>query len=174
MTKNKRKLSLDSCFEGQRLKITAMNTPRQDEFWEDRLRQTIRDAESDPEAQAWDTPSEAVWEQVSEVLEEKRRRLPLLLWWGSLAAGVLLTVGGLWLVAENQLQLRSQQAEKTEQQISGKEQLHPEKAVSEAPSISAPSATNTEIPGQQRSSRQGKPERSCWPKARRIGSGDGI
>lgn len=137
-----------------------MNTPRQDEFWEDRLRQTIRDAESDPEAQAWDTPSEAVWEQVSEVLEEKRRRLPLLLWWGSLAAGVLLTVGGLWLVAENQLQLRSQQAEKTEQQISGKGQLHPEKAVSEAPSIGSPSATDTEIPGQQRSSRQGKPEKN--------------
>lgn len=97
-----------------------MDTLRQDEFWEDHLRQTIRDAESDPEAQAWDTPSGAVWAQVSEVLEEKRRRLPLLLWWGSLAAAVLLTLGGVWLMLENQSPVRNQQAEQEESHIPGK------------------------------------------------------
>ncbi|MFM9949244.1 MAG: hypothetical protein ACKV1O_14990, partial [Saprospiraceae bacterium] len=98
-----------------------MDKLRQDEFWENRLRQTIRDAESDPEAHAWDTPSENVWEGVSEALEEKRRRLPLLLWWGSLAAVVLLTLGGgLWLMLENQTTVPHPQAEKDAAIIPGK------------------------------------------------------
>ncbi|MDZ4683163.1 MAG: hypothetical protein SGI94_22160 [Saprospiraceae bacterium] len=97
-----------------------MDAFRQDEFWENRLGQTIRDAESDPEAQAWDTPSESVWEGVSGALEEKRRRLPLLLWWGSLAAVVLLTLGGLLLVLENKAPVPHPQAEKGEVKIPGK------------------------------------------------------
>lgn len=97
-----------------------MDKLRQDDFFENRLRQTIRDAESDPEAQAWDTPSEAVWEGISDALEEKRRRLPLLLWWGSLAAVVLLTLGGLWLMLENQTTVQHPQAQKDETIIPGK------------------------------------------------------
>jgi hypothetical protein len=99
-----------------------MATLRQEEFWEEHLRQTIRDAESDPEAQAWDTPSEAVWEGVSGALEEKRRRLPLLLWWGSLAAIVLLTLGGTWFVLNNQWSGRSPQTENAASRIHNNQQ----------------------------------------------------
>ncbi len=78
-----------------------MDKQRQDEFWEDRLKQTIREAESNPDAQAWDTPSDAVWAKVAETLEKKRRRIiPLYLVWGSLAAALLLTLGGIWLNTE--------------------------------------------------------------------------
>jgi len=129
-----------------------MDTLRQDEFWEDHLRQTIRDAESDPEAQAWDTPSGAVWAQVSEVLEEKRRRLPLLLWWGSLAAVVLLTLGGVWLVLGNQSSIQNLQAEKVESRIPGKGSDARQTEVESI--ISSQIPASSEIPAQHHSATQ--------------------
>jgi len=126
-----------------------MNTLRQDEFWEDRLRQTIRDAETDPEAQAWDTPSEAVWEQVSGTLEEKRRRLPLLFWWSSLAALVLLTSGGIWLALEKQPPVLNPQVENVEAQFPGKGQVNRQPQTESPANLLTPA--NSKIPAQARS-----------------------
>lgn len=127
-----------------------MDKLRQDEFWEDRLRQTIRDAESDPEAQAWDTPSDAVWAQVSGALEEKRRR-PLLLWWASLAAMVLLTFGAIWFVSQNQSPVRGLQTENPELQIPEKAQHN---TLAEAEVTICPPAPATESSIQRRSKMQ--------------------
>lgn len=121
-----------------------MDTPQQNQDWEARLRQTMQEAEAQPLAEAWDTPSDAVWAGVSAALEEKKRKRLLLLWWWGAGVTVLLLLSGFafFQYSKSPTIESKSQADKT---LPKDQNLHTKPSYSEAQKTIRPSESTVAI-----------------------------